>query len=201
MYEAELERVKRMYEARAEVYDAFEQWTSLWDERLNFEARANDPDRYKSRTLQKEIQVRVKRITSTPECSTQREQLVERKLLPLAYDAVKKATDKWKRTHAEPILVNGLDPIAAIEDKISKHETDKALARVRYMHMKFKLYTNLICSKCAHVEVHRARLSRRQHSVSRPVAQRSHHRLLNPFREWAQLLRARPVLIGPSARR
>ena len=59
MYEAELERVKRLYEARAEVYDAFEQWMSLWNERLDFEARANDPDRYKSRTLQQEIQVGV----------------------------------------------------------------------------------------------------------------------------------------------
>lgn len=58
VYKSELERVKRVYKERAEVYEAYEKWSSLWKERLEFEARANDPDRYKSRTLQQEILVR-----------------------------------------------------------------------------------------------------------------------------------------------
>ena len=57
MYKSELERVKRVYQERADVYEAYEKWLSLWKERLEFEARANDPDRYRSRTLQQEILV------------------------------------------------------------------------------------------------------------------------------------------------
>lgn len=57
LYKSELERVKRVYQERADVYEAYEKWLSLWRERLEFEARANDPDRYRSRTLQQEILV------------------------------------------------------------------------------------------------------------------------------------------------
>lgn len=57
VYKSELKRLKQVYQERVDVYEAYEKWLALWKERLEFEARANDPDRYKSRTLQQEIMV------------------------------------------------------------------------------------------------------------------------------------------------
>lgn len=60
----------------------------------------------------------------------QREQEVTRKLLPMAHDALERIVHAWKEKHVEPILINGLDPVAAAEATVAKYESEKAMARV-----------------------------------------------------------------------
>lgn len=60
----------------------------------------------------------------------QREQEVTRKLLPAAQDALERAVLAWEEKHTEPILIDGLHPMAALEATVTKHESEKTIARV-----------------------------------------------------------------------
>ena len=60
-YKVYIEELKRLHGSRAEIYNAFSEWMKLWEEKLAYEARQNDPDRFKNRAgnLQRELQVPV----------------------------------------------------------------------------------------------------------------------------------------------
>lgn len=49
LYERELERIKRYYEANKEILDKFQRWRQMWKELIDLEIKANDPNRFTNR--------------------------------------------------------------------------------------------------------------------------------------------------------
>ena len=48
-HEAEVARLRAFYDQRMKVYFSLENWTQLWDQFVEFEKRANDPNRFSKR--------------------------------------------------------------------------------------------------------------------------------------------------------
>lgn len=86
----------------------------------------------------------------------QREQEVCRKLLPAAHDALGQAVLAWKEKHIEPILIDGLDPMAAVEATVAKHENEKAMARVSTCDRHVLRVALFLLSAAAHAPRHDA---------------------------------------------
>lgn len=49
LYERELERIKRYYEAHKEILEKFHKWRMMWKELIELEMKANDPNRFNNR--------------------------------------------------------------------------------------------------------------------------------------------------------
>lgn len=49
LYERELERVKQFYETNKKILDKFNNWLIMWNELLELEMKANDPNRFNNR--------------------------------------------------------------------------------------------------------------------------------------------------------
>jgi hypothetical protein len=58
-YKTVIDELKQLHASRADIYNAFTEWNTLWSEKIAYEARQNDPDRFKNRggNLQRELQV------------------------------------------------------------------------------------------------------------------------------------------------
>ena len=48
-HEAEVARLREFYDRRMKVFLALENWHQLWDQFVDFEKRANDPNRFSKR--------------------------------------------------------------------------------------------------------------------------------------------------------
>ena len=48
-HESEVLRLREFYDRRMKVYVALENWIQLWDQFVEFEKRANDPNRFSKR--------------------------------------------------------------------------------------------------------------------------------------------------------
>ncbi|KAM3721717.1 Protein regulator of cytokinesis [Dirofilaria immitis] len=102
---------------RAEVYKKMKEWKDLWNEKIEFERRANDKSRYHNRGC--ELQTALKR------------QKFIANRLPIIQNELKEEVEKYESTHDNHILMDGLSPCEHIESVMEEYRINKELERKR----------------------------------------------------------------------
>uniref|UniRef100_A0A0R3S3B8 Protein regulator of cytokinesis 1 n=1 Tax=Elaeophora elaphi TaxID=1147741 RepID=A0A0R3S3B8_9BILA len=106
---------------RAEVYKKMKEWKDLWNEKVEFERRANDKSRYHNRGC--ELQTALKR------------QKFIANRLPIIKSELKEEVEKYESTHDNQILMDGLSPCEHIESIMDEYRVNKELERKRKKQM------------------------------------------------------------------
>ncbi|VDM95867.1 unnamed protein product [Thelazia callipaeda] len=102
---------------RAEIYKKMKEWKDLWNEKVEFEHRANDKTRYHNRGC--ELQTALKR------------QKFIGSRLPLVLKELKDEVEKYEAVHDNQILMDGLTPCEHIESVMEEYRVNKELERKR----------------------------------------------------------------------
>ena len=147
-HEAEVARLRAFYDQRMKVYFGLENWTQLWDQFVEFEKRANDPNRFSKRgggllqvKRERKRQTRTYGRTNTPSPKTMDNILItttffpifkeekERKKfaakLPKCEKLLEEEISTWERENGGEFLVMGLKLTDYIESVRQQYESEK----------------------------------------------------------------------------
>ncbi|CAG9540962.1 unnamed protein product [Cercopithifilaria johnstoni] len=117
----QVESLEKFLADRAEVYKKMKEWKDLWNEKVEFERRANEKSRYHNRGC--ELQTALKR----------QKFIVNR--LPTIQSELKEEVEKYESTHDNQILMDGLSPCEHIESIMEEYRINKELERKRKKQM------------------------------------------------------------------
>jgi len=119
-HEAEVARLREYYDRRMNVFLALENWNQLWDQFVDFEKRANDPNRFSKRgggLLQEE---------------KERKKFAAK--LPKSEKTVEEEISTWERENEEEFLILGFnlkDYVKHVHDQYELEKQQEKDARLR----------------------------------------------------------------------
>lgn len=115
--ENEVDRLEKLYETRKNVYQKFNAWKGLWDEKLSLEAAENNPLKYTNRGG--DLEKRLKRARA-----------LDTRLLPGAYQSLKTVYEEHIMNHPDDqIFIDGQTPVTAVEWTVKVYEQEKELQK------------------------------------------------------------------------
>ncbi|XP_041369390.1 protein regulator of cytokinesis 1-like isoform X2 [Gigantopelta aegis] len=126
VHENELEEVKSYYNTYKDLFDKLEKWEALFQERVEIERKAMDPNRYKNRRHNYILQ-------------DEKAMKKVQKELPKVEEEVRNAVHEWQQHHKKAFLVEGMSFTDYVKQKWDAYHEEKIREKEQRQIAKAKL--------------------------------------------------------------